>query len=150
MATLGEQPQQAASSARGEPGSENLVDLVRQLTQQGSHLAEQQLALIKAEIRESADDVKAGLGSMVGAAVFGIAGLGVLLMGIAYLLGDAIDNAGLATLIVGIVTLIVAAIMYSAARKKMSAANLSPDRTRRTLERTPEAATGNLHSEQRA
>ncbi|MDQ3078337.1 MAG: phage holin family protein, partial [Pseudomonadota bacterium] len=71
-------------------GGDNVVDLVRQLAGQGSHLAEQQLSLIKAEIRESATEVKAAVGAMAGAAVVGIAGLGVVLMGLAYLLADAI------------------------------------------------------------
>jgi hypothetical protein len=128
---------------------ENLSDLIRQLTHQGTHLAEQQLNLAKAEVRESVDEVKIAIGSMAGAAVVGIAGLGVTLMGLAYLLGQAIDNTGLATLIVGVATLIVAYVLYAAGSKKMSATNLAPDRTVRTLERTPDAATGNLTTEQR-
>jgi hypothetical protein len=134
----------------GEYGSgENLGDLVRQLTQQGSHLAEQQLNLVKAEVRESVGEVKTAVGAMAGAAVVGIAGLGVTLMGLAYLLGDAIDNTPLATLIVGIATLALAYVLYSAGSKKMSAAHLTPDRTVRTIERTPDAARGNLTSESR-
>lgn len=129
----------------GESGSgENLADLVRQLTHQGSHLAEQQLNLVKAEVRESVGEVKTAVGSMAGAAVVGIAGLGVTLMGLAYLLGSAIDNTPLAVLIVGIATLALAYGLYSAGAKKMSATNLTPDRTVRTIERTPDAARGNL------
>jgi len=130
-------------------GGENLADLIRQLTHQGTHLAEQQLNLVKAEVRESANEVKTAAGSMVGAAVVGISGLGVTLMGLAYLLGQAIQNTGLATLIVGVVTLAVAYALYAAGSKKMSATHLAPDRTVRTLERTPDAATGNLTAETR-
>ena len=128
---------------------ENLTDLIRQLTHQGTHLAEQQLNLVKAEVRESAHEVKAAVGSMAGAAVVGVSGLGVTLMGLAYLLGRAIDNTGLATLIVGVITLAVAYALYAAGSKKMSATNLAPDRTVRTLERTTDAATGNLTPETR-
>jgi hypothetical protein len=133
------------SSSTG--GDDNIVDLLRQLVGQGSHLAEQQLSLIKAEIRESTNDVKTAVGAMAGAAVVGIAGLGVVLMGIAYLLGDAIDNMGLGTLIVGLATLALAYMLYSAGAKKMSASNLAPDRTQRTLQRDVEAARGNLSTE---
>src|SRR3546814_3325854 len=63
------------------------------------------------------------------AAVVGVAGFGVLLMALSFLLGDAIDNLGLATLIVAVVALIVAAILYTGARKKMAAANLKPERS---------------------
>lgn len=128
---------------------ENIADLIRQLTGQGTHLAEQQLNLVKAEVRESVGEVKTAVGSMAGAAVVGIAGLGVTLMGLAYLLGDAIDNVALATLIVGLATLALAYVLYSAGAKKMSAAHLTPDRTVRTIERTPDAARGNLTSETR-
>lgn len=130
-------------------GGENIADLLRQLTQQGSHLAEQQLNLAKAEVRESVGEVKTAVGSMAGAAVVGIAGLGVTLMGLAYLLGQAIDNVGLATLIVGIATLALAYVLYSAGSKKMSGSHLTPDRTISTLERTPDAARGNLTAETR-
>jgi hypothetical protein len=85
---------------------------------------------------------------MLGAAVVGISGLGVTLMALAYLLGDAIDNLGLATLIVGLATLALAYFLYSAGSKKMSATHLAPERSQRTLERTPDIARGDLHTEQ--
>lgn len=136
-----------AASASGGAGGDNVVDLLKQLAGQGSHLAEQQLALIKAEIRESTAELKTAIGAMAGAAVVGLSGLGVVLMGLAYLLGDAIDNVGLATLIVGLATLGLAYVLYSAASKKMSASHLAPERTQRTLERTPDVARGDLHQE---
>jgi hypothetical protein len=80
--------------------------------------------------------------------VVGLSGLGVTLMGIAYLLGDAIDNTPLATLIVGVVTLGIAYVLYRAGAKKMSATHLSPERTQRTLQRTPEAVRGDIPTEQ--
>jgi hypothetical protein len=140
----GRSPGAGASAA----GGDNIVDLVRQLAGQGSHLAEQQLSLVKAEIREATTNVKTAVGGMVGAAVVGIAGLGVTLMGLAYLLAQAIDNLGLATLIVGAATLVLAAILYASPSKKMSNAHLTPERSQRTLERTPDIARGDLHTEQ--
>lgn len=133
----------------GASGDENVVDLLRQLAGQGSQLAEQQLSLIKAEIREATTDLKLAAGGMAGAAVVGIAGLGVVLMGLAYLLGDAIDNLGLATLIVGVATLALAYLLYRSAASKMSSAHLAPDRSQRTLQRTPDAVRGNLNPEQK-
>jgi hypothetical protein len=134
----------SASAAGGAAGGDNVVDLLKELAGQGSHLAEQQLALIKAEIRESTSDLKAAIGAMAGAAVVGLAGLGVLLMGIAYLVGDAIDNVGLGTLIVGAVTLVLAYVLYRGGASKMSATNLNPERSERTLSRTPDAVRGDL------
>lgn len=123
---------------------DNVVDLLKQLAGQGSHLAEQQMALVKAELRESTQDLKTAVGAMAGAAVVGLAGLGVLLMGIAYLLGDAIENLGLATVIVGVLTVALAYVLYRSAAAKMRATNLSPERTQRTLQRTPDAVRGDL------
>ena len=100
-------------------GSENIVDLLRDLVGQGTHLADQQLSLIKSEVRESAADVKTAVSGLVGAAVVGISGLSVLLMGLAYLLADALDNLGLATLIVGAVTLVIAYVLYRSAAGKL-------------------------------
>ena len=144
------EPHVIKSSARAPTPSsgDHIVDLLRELIGQGSHLAEQQLSLIKAEVRESTADLKVALGAMAGAAVVGIAGLGVVLMSFAYLLGDAIDNLGLATLIVGAATLILAYILYRGAASKMSATRLAPERSQRTLERTPDAVRGDLNQEQ--
>jgi hypothetical protein len=123
-------------------GGDNILDLLRDLVNQGTHLADQQLSLIKAEVRESASDVKTAVGSLLGAAVVGIAGLGVLLMGLAYVLAAAINDLGLATVIVGAVTLVLAFIMYRIAVGKMNATHLAPERTQRTLQRTPEVVRG--------
>jgi hypothetical protein len=76
--------------------------------------------------------------------VLGIAGLGVTLMGIAYLVGEAIDNVPLATLLVGLAVLLIAGILYAGARKKNYTAHLKPERSIHTAERTPDAARGNL------
>lgn len=131
---------------RSQPaGEDNPVDLMKQLAQQGAHLAQEQMHLMQAEVREAATDVKQAVGAMLGAAVVGIAGLGVFLMALAYLLGDAIDDIGLGTLIVGVATLILAAILYSGGRKKIQASNLKPDRTIRTVKDDPAAATGHMN-----
>lgn len=131
--------------ATGSPASgENVVDLLKQLAGQGSTLAEQQLALIKAEIRESTSDLKAAIAAMAGAAVVALAGLGVFLMGIAYLVGDAIDSIPWGTLIVGAATLGLGYLLYRSGAAKMSSTHLTPERSQRTLERTPDAVRGDL------
>ncbi len=133
-----------AASDNGAVGGDNVVDLLKQLAGQGSHLAEQQMALVKAEIRESTQELKTAIGAMAGAAVVGLAGLGVLLMGVAYLLTDLVGHLGFATLIVGIAALGLAYGLYRSGAAKMSATHLSPDRTQRTLQRTPDAVRGDL------
>ena len=125
-------------------GGDNVVDLLKQLAGQGSHLAEQQLALIKAEIRESTTEIKAAVGAIAGAAVVALAGLGVFLMGIAYLVGDAIDSIPWGTVIVGAATLALAYVLYRSGAAKMRDTHLAPERTQRTLQRTPDAVRGDL------
>lgn len=125
-----------------ESGDNNIVDLLGKLTGQGAHLAQEQMALMKAEVRESASDVKTAVGAYAGAAVLAIAGLGVTLMALGWLLGAAIENGPLGVLIVGVVTLIIAAVLYSSAKSKTASANLTPDRTIRTVQDTPDAVTG--------
>lgn len=125
---------------------DNIVDLVGRLTSQSAHLAQQQINLVQAEMRETADDIKQGVGSLIGAAVLGISGLGVTLMGIAYLIGDAIDDRDLATLLVGLAVLIVAGIMYASARSKMNDTTVRPERTIETAERLPHAVQGETHN----
>ena len=145
---MSDQTRSALSGAPVRSGQDdpNIVDLVGRLTQQGAHLAQEQISLMQAEVREAAQDVKIAVSAMAVAAVFGIAGLGVLLMGIAYYLGDALDDVALGTTIVGGVTLVIALILYAGARKKVDSANIRPDRSIDTLADTPAAATGDIHT----
>ena len=120
---------------------ESIPELLRRLADQGSHLAQQQTKLVEAEVRSSVADLKEAAGAMAGAGVVAIAGLGVLLMGLSFLLAEAMD-LWLATLIVAALTLGAAYAMYAAGRKKLQSSSMGVDRTRRTLERAPGAITG--------
>ena len=141
-------PRLRQTDPRGQQ-DDNVVDLLGQLTRQGAHLAEEQVSLMQAEVREAANDVKQAVGALAGAAVVGVAGLGVTLMGVAYLVSALLDSLWLGTLIVGVVTLIVAAILYSSGKSKMSASHLKPERSIRTAEDTPDAVTGNMSTNRR-
>ena len=132
----------AASNGSEDP---NIVDLVGRLTQQGAHLAREQVNLMQAEVREAAQDLKAAIAAMAVAAVVGIAGLGVFLMGIAYFVADALDSLALGTTVVGAATLLIALILYMSGRKKVGSAHLVPERSIETIQDTPAVATGDLH-----
>jgi len=135
---------QGGGSAAPQGAGDNVVDLLRTLVTQGTHLADQQLQLIKAEVREAGADIKTVGAAFIGAAVVGISGLGVTLMGLAYLLAKAIDDLAFATLIVGVVTLILGFILYRSAMSGLNTTSLTPERTERTLQRTPNALRGDL------
>jgi hypothetical protein len=144
---MNEQPNkpQPGTATRTDGEDHNIVDLVGRLTQQGAHLAREQVSLMQAEVREAVHEIKTAVGAMAAAAVFGIAGLGVLLMGIAYLVGAALENVALGTILVGAATLVIAGILYASGKKKAEAANLKPDRSIDTIADTPAAATGDIH-----
>ncbi|MGI8705451.1 MAG: phage holin family protein [Sphingomicrobium sp.] len=129
-----------------QTGDESIPELLRRLADQGSHLAQQQAKLVEAEVRSSVDDLKQSAGAMAGAAVLGIAGLGVLLMGLAFLLGEVME-LWLATLIVAAATLAGAYAMFVAGRDKLQSSSLSVERSRRTIERAPGAVSGNTKEE---
>ena len=134
----------AAFNLRERERDESIPDLIRRLTDQGSHLAHQQAELIQAEVRSAINDMKEAVGAMAGAAVLGIAGLGVLLMGISFLLGEVME-LWLATLIVAVATLAGAYAMFSGGQKKLHSSSMSAERSRRTIERAPSAITGHRH-----
>ena len=131
---------ESGTAARGG-SDESIPELLRRLADQGSHLAQQQAKLVEAEVRSSVNDLKEAAGAMAGAAVVGIAGLGVLLMGLSFLLGEAMD-LWLATLIVAAATLAGAYAMFAAGRSKLQSGPLDVERSRRTLERAPGAISG--------
>src|SRR3546814_16312720 len=82
-------PASATRSPKRPSGGDDIVGLLQHLTSQGTHLAQEQVKLVQAEVREGIEDLKAAIGAMLGAAVVGVAGFGVLLMALSFLLGDA-------------------------------------------------------------
>lgn len=128
------------------PDEPNIIDLITRLTQQGAHLAKEQVSLMQAELRVAVDDIKAAIAAMAAAAILGVAGLGVLLMGIAYLVGDALDNLALGTIIVGAATLVLAGILYASGKSKARTADPRPTRTIASLADDPAAVAGTLHN----
>jgi len=133
--------EKSAFSFDEAPRDESIGDLLRRLAHQGAHLAEKQTELVRAELRSSIEDMKHAAGAMAGAAVLGMAGLGVTLMGVAFLLAEVV---GLwpATLIVGLAALLGAYAMFASAKEKLQSQSMSIERTRDTIERAPRAMSG--------
>lgn len=128
----------------GRRDDESIPELLRDLVQQGSHLAEQQTKLVQAEVRSAVSDMTTAVGAMAGAGVVAIAGLGVLLMGLSFLLAKALPLWA-ATLIVAVATMVVAYAMFASGKKKLQDSSLSMDRSRHTIERAPSAIAGNTN-----
>jgi hypothetical protein len=152
--TRSQEPPAASGAATRKPGQgpddkkafqfgeraadEDLTSLLRRLVDQGTHLAEKQAELVRAEIHDSVTNLKLAAGAMAGAAILGFAGMVVLLMGISFALAEAM-SLWLATLIVAAATLGGAFMLYSGGRQKLQSSSMSAKRTRRTLERAPDA-----------
>lgn len=121
---------------------ESLSQLLSDLTREGSHLADQQMSLMRAEMQSAMTDLKESIAALAGAAVLGIAALGVLLMAASFLLGTAMP-LWVGTLIVAVVALGIAYAMFATGKKRIQSNSMTMDRTRHTIERAPAAMLGN-------
>lgn len=133
---------------RRQQQDEGIPELLRRLAEQGTQLAEQQAKLVQAEVRSSVDDIKAAGGAMAGAAVVAIAALGVLMMALSFLLGRFMP-VWLGAAIVGFVAMGIAFAMFQAGKRKLSSSSMTVERSRRTLERAPQAIAGQAAGENR-
>lgn len=115
-----------------------LSQLVTGLTSDMSELIRKEIALAKTETKENAQKMAMGAGLMAGGGMIAYAGLILLLISLAIFLGNALNNPGLAFLIVSVVTLIVAAVLFFIGRGRMSEANLAPQKTIDSLSDTTE------------
>lgn len=137
----------AADGIAPTAGGQTIVDLLGRLTSQGAHLAQEQVALIQAEVREGLSDIRQVIAAHAFAGIFGLAGLGITLTGLGWLLGDALDNVPVGILIAGIATLVIAGVLYARARQKLKAMDIKPVRSIRTIEDTPDILSGAPTSE---
>lgn len=130
-------PVPPAPAANHERSADTIPDLVRNLATDLSSLLGKELQLAKAEIRESASAVQTAVGAVATGAAIAVAGLVVLLTSAVYGLSNVVDP-WLAALIVGAAALLVGYMMVRAAKEKMSAHSLVPDRTAESVKKDKE------------
>jgi len=126
--------------AKGEVGS--IGALVSDISADLSTLMRQEVALAKAEIKDSATKAGKGAGMLAGA---GYAGhFLVLFLSVALFLGlgDLIDNNAWAAVIVAVLWGIVAAVLAMMGRKQLKTVEGIPQTTE-TAKRVPDALKGN-------
>jgi len=116
----------------------SLLGLVRQLAHEVPALIGEELALAKAEIRDSIQTAKAATAALAGGMVFMLAGLVILLMAAVYGLA-LIMQAWLAALIVGAVAMGVGFVMVRSGKKQLEPSQLTPDRTLNSLQKDKDA-----------
>jgi hypothetical protein len=126
--------------AKGEVGS--IGALVSDISADLSTLMRQEVALAKAEVKDSATKAGKGAGMLAGA---GYAGhFVVLFLSLALWMGlaDLIDNLGWAAVIVAVLWGIVAAVLALMGRKQLKTVEGIPQTTE-TAKRVPDALKGN-------
>jgi Putative Actinobacterial Holin-X, holin superfamily III len=119
-----------APSLDGDP---SLGALFGQLAQDSSTLIRQEIALAKAEVRESVRQTTSGAVKIGIAAALAVVGGLVLTAFLVLLLGDLIGNYWLAALIVGAVFALIGGLLARSGIKRLSSVQGAPERTLATL-----------------
>jgi uncharacterized membrane protein YqjE len=111
----------AAEPHIGDREQQSVADLVKQLSEQTSRLARQEVELAKAELAVKGKRAGIGIGMLGGAGVFVLYGVGALVAAAILGLATAVA-AWLAALIVAVVLGSVAAVLSLQGRAKVNAA----------------------------
>lgn len=126
--------------------SESTPSLLRRLIGDVSLLLSQEVALLKAETKQSIGELKAAtVGIAMGGAV-AFLGLIFLLLAAVYGLSNVVDP-WLAALIVGGVVTLIGVIMLATGRRKLEPASLAPTRTAASITKDTEMIKGVPHHE---
>jgi len=132
-----------ALSARAAAEDQSIGGLLRQLGREIPSLLTKELALLKAEARESVRTAGEGVAAVSSGGAVMLAGLVILLLAAVYALSNVLAPWA-AALVVGALALLVGYMMVSAGRKKFSADELRPDRTINTLNKDKDAIGGRM------
>jgi hypothetical protein len=128
-------------SARDRADTASIGELVSDISEQLSTLLHQEVALAKAEARETAQRAGRGAGLLGGAATAGWLALLFLSVAVWEWLSAAIDNRGWAAVIVMAVWAVVAAVLAAAGRNILRSMP-GMRRTVETSKRIPDALKG--------
>jgi len=140
--SMGSHPGAAGEvSAQEKADTASLGDIVGDISAGLSTLMRQEVALAKAEARESAAQAGKAAGLFSGAALAGWMAVLFLSLAVWEWLSGAIDNRGWAAVIVMAIWAVVAAVLAAMGRKDMKRISGMP-RTVETTKRVPDALKG--------
>ena len=114
-------------------GESSLGELFGQLSRDAQHLIQQEVALAKAELRETGsalarDGAKIGVAAALGL-IGALAATAFVIIG----LGDLLDNYWASALLVTVIYLAVAAFLATSAMKDIKGRRMKPEETLETL-----------------
>jgi hypothetical protein len=119
-------------SDAGPDQQEGIGSLISGLITDLQELVRGEIALAKTELREDAMSAGRGIGMIAAGAIVGLTGFIFLMLGVTYLLNKSLEmwlSAG----IVGAALALIAALVISNGRGKLSASNLKPEQTIESL-----------------
>ncbi|KQO71772.1 hypothetical protein ASG60_15695 [Methylobacterium sp. Leaf469] len=111
----------------------SIQGLIGDALRETNELARKEIALFRNEMTSNVRSLFVGLGLLVGAAVFGVVALFVLVDALVKWLATVVHSEALAALIVGGVLLVVAVVLALVGRNAMSLSTLAPVRTSRQV-----------------
>lgn len=121
-------------------------ELLGEVTTDLSTLLRQEVALAKAELKQSTDHAKVAGGMFAGAGVAGHLALIFLSLALWWALGDLLDSLGWSALIVGLLWAAAAALMAAMGRSRMRRATPVAPQTVDTAKDIPDALKGHQTS----
>ena len=111
--------------------------LLREVAEDGAHLARQEVNLARIEFAQIARDIGKGTGYTVAAAMIGLLTAQMLVFGIVLLMGDALFHGHywIAAFVLTIILGAVAFFLLKRGTALLSPSNIKPDETLATLRR---------------
>jgi hypothetical protein len=112
--------------------------LLREVAEDGAHLARQEVHLARIEFAQIARDIGKGTGFAVAAGMIGLLTAQMLVFGIVLLMGDALfrGHYWIAAFVLTVILGAVAMYLLKRGAALLSPSNIKPDETLATLRRT--------------
>src|SRR5438270_7386302 len=119
------------------PPNRGVGQLLREVAEDGAHLARQEVNLARIEFAQIARDIGKGTGFTVAAAMLGLLTVQMLVFGVTLLMGEALFR-GHYWIAAFVLTVILGAVAFYLLKRGMSllsAKNIKPEQTLATLRR---------------
>ena len=119
------------------PSNRGIGQLLREVAEDGAHLARQEVNLARIEFAHIARDIGKGTGFAVAAAMLGLLTVQMLVLGFALLMGDALfrGHYWIAAFVLTVILGAVAFYLLKRGTELISPKNIKPEQTLATLRR---------------